>query len=128
MTMEHVNVRKVIMVGKIKLYNRWGFLECEHSLGKYYRSLFKLTFGLKLQRPCNDEHITIISPEDNIDLSQLHFFNDQPLNFELSHMLWTNGGALWLDVQSIEIEIFRKRLGLISNTDYGLHFCIGYKE
>lgn len=120
------SAKGLIMYGIIKLYNHWGFLECEHSIGRYYRSLFKLTFGIKLERPSNEEHITIVSPDDGLLLSNMHGFNGQKLEFELLPTLWHNESAVWLDVISTDIAIFRRRLGLLSSTDLGLHFCIGY--
>lgn len=115
------------MQGKIRLYNHWGFLECDHTIGKYYRSLFLRTFGIKLERPSNDEHITIISPQDNLLLSDLHAYNGLTLDFTTLSTVWTNGQAYWLDVVSDDIEKFRLNLGLSRHTYLGLHFCIGYK-
>lgn len=114
------------MQGKIKLYNHWGFLELDHQIGKYYRSLFKLSFGLKLQRPSNEEHITIVSPEDGILLSELHHLNGTTLSSAFNNVLYSNGNALWLDVISKDIEDFRKSIGLSPAMMKPCHFCIGY--
>lgn len=114
------------MVGRIKLYNHWGFLEVDHEIGRYYRSLFFLTYGVKLQRPSNKEHITIISPEDYILLSHLHAFNDSFLNFSINNLLWTNGSCFWLDVISEDIEDFRQILGLSRKKIIPFHLAVGY--
>lgn len=113
------------MLGKVILHNHWGFLSVEHELGRYYRRLFFNTYGLKLQRPSNEEHITIISPWDNLLLSNFHCFNGMLVKFEVVHPLYWNGNAIWLGVISEQLSDFRKSLGL-SDPEIDLHFCIGY--
>lgn len=116
--------------GRIKLYNRWGFLECDHELGRYYRKLYESHYhGCRvLQRPSNGEHITIFSPWDNIDLSGYHRFNGYELEFEVFTKPFTNGNAVWYPVYSMDIRIFRSRLGVPSTMGKPAHFCIGYRE
>lgn len=117
------------MKGTIKLYNHWGFLELDHQIGRYYRSLFKLTYGIKLQRPSNDEHITIVVPEDNCPLIDHQNLNGMTLSFLLSlKNLFTNGNAIWLDVESKEIENLRLSLALSPTMIRPCHFCIGYRK
>jgi hypothetical protein len=114
------------MFGNILLHNRWGFLQVDYNLGKYYRRLFFNHYLIKLQRPSNEEHITIVSPWDNIVVSDLHEQNGRQLKFEVdSSVIWWNGNAFWLDVISEQIDEFRKELGLCE-PGIGLHFCIGY--
>jgi len=113
------------MFGKILLYHRWGFLEVDYELGRYYRRLFLGTYKLKLERPSNEEHITIVSPWDEVDLSDRHHFNGVQLEFEVDNTLYWNGNAVWLNVISEQINEFRKSLGL-GKPGIDLHFCIGY--
>lgn len=114
--------------GSIKLYNRWGFLQCSHELGKYLRKLrYNLTNKCqKLQRPSNDEHITIISPHDNIDLIPYNDRNGDLIKFTVDLDPRTNGNAVWLPVYSIGIGKFRLSLGLDEFPGVPLHFCVGY--
>lgn len=114
------------MFGRVLLYNRWGFLSVPYELGRYYRRLFLGQYGLKLQRPSNEEHITIISPWDNVDLSDRHGWNDWILKFEVKNELFYNGNAVWLDVISEEILNFRNKEFDLGAPEIGLHFCIGY--
>lgn len=114
------------MLGRIKLHNRWGFLEVDHQVGKYYRSLFYLTYGVKLQRPSNKEHITIVSPDDNLFLGNLHHFNGNELFFCTQNIPYTNSSCIWIDVVSEDIVSFRKSIGLSPTKEIGLHLAIGY--
>lgn len=118
-------INELKMNGTIKLYNRWGFLEVDHQVGKYYRSLFYLAFGLKLQRPSNEEHITIVSPEDNINLANYQSLNGNVLSFDTLPFLFHNSRAIWIDVYSQDIKDFRDKLKL-EQQYIPLHFCIGY--
>lgn len=115
------------MFGIVNLYNHWGFINVNHELGKYYRSLFYLEYCLKLQRPSNGEHISIIFPEDGILLSDFHYLNGSRLEFELENILYWNGNALWVNVLSDDINKFRSYFNLKEPT-IPLHFCIGYLE
>jgi hypothetical protein len=119
----------MISKGKIRLHNRWGFLECDHELGKYYRKLYRNHYYgcRKLQRPSNAEHITIFSPWDEIDLSGYHRFNGKELEFEVFTKPFTNGNAVWYPVYSMDIRIFRMRLGAASTMGKPVHFCLGYQ-
>lgn len=116
-----------IIVGRISLFRRWGFLKIDHSVGQYYRSLFKLEFGLRLQRPSNDEHITVISPHDEVDLTEHSGYNNLEMKVLRSSGLYWNGNAVWFEVESSDIDKFRKRLGL-DKQFIAPHFCIGYFE
>jgi hypothetical protein len=111
-------------VGILKPYRQWSFLTVEHELGRLYRQLFLRTYGIKLERPSNSEHITVIAPQDNFDCSVL---TPIELKFSLLSSLWHNGNAVWLDVVSPDIIQFRRSLGL-TLPDVGLHFCIGYTD
>lgn len=115
------------MNGKVKMYYRWAFLELDHEIGKYYRSLFKKSFGIKLQRPSNDEHITIISEYDNLILENYKFLDDKVCLFELDNILYTNQNAFWLNVLSDDLVKLRNLVGL-GNPNFDLHFCIGYLD
>lgn len=113
------------MIGRLKVYNHWAFLEVEHDVGRYYRRLFLRQFGLKLERPSNEEHVTVISPEDTLDFEELRLYNGQELTFEVTTDLWWNGSAVWLPVVSNDILILRSRFGLREQF-MPQHFCIGY--
>lgn len=115
--------------GIVKLHSRWGFLHCDYNLGKYLRRLYYNYFYKcrKLERPSNNEHITIVSPWDDVSLINLHRWNNIKLNFSIHMKPNDNGNALWLPVVSEDIEEFRENvLGVQKNPGIPLHFCVGY--
>lgn len=113
----------MIVTGKTQLHNRWGFLMLPHDLGRMYRHLFLMTFGTKLQRPSNSEHITIISPWDETKITGLP---NREMTVKIIPKLWCNHNAFWLDAESEDIDKFRAELGL-GQPGIALHFCIGYR-
>lgn len=113
------------MIGKLKVGNNWTVLEVDHEIGRYYRKLFLGTFGVKLERPSNSEHISIISPFDYVDCQSLLFVYNQCLfAFELDTTIYTNGNAFWLNVLSERLDYLRRLVSGVYEQD--LHFCIGY--
>lgn len=115
------------MFGRIKTYNKWVFLELDHELGRFYRSLFKLEWGIKLQRPSNGEHATIISQYDFFDCSTLRSWDGIKFEFELDNDIYTNQNAFWINVFSPCLLDWRDSLGL-DKPERDLHFCFGYQK
>lgn len=110
------------MIANLVVRDERAYLAVGHDVGRYYRSLFLLTFGLKLQRPSQSEHITVISPDDE---AQMNFIVGENFSFDIELALYTNGSAIWLPVVSSDIDEMRARLGL-GEPYNSLHFCIGY--
>ena len=98
--------------------------EVEHSVGRFYRWIILKEFGIKLQRPSNNEHVTIIDAH----LTDKKFEN-RPISLRFLPSYYTNGNAIWLTVESKSIDYLRKYykdFGRIK--EFTPHFCIGYKE
>ena len=115
------------MIGTIKVGYNWTVAEIDHELGRYLRRLFLRTFGIKLQRPSNKEHITIISEYEKLyDKLPLEKYHKKQVNFKLVLQAYTNGNAFWCPVLSMEIGEIRESTGLCYEPEYGFHFCIGY--
>lgn len=113
------------MIGKLKVGRNWTVLEVDHEIGRYYRKLFLRTFGIKLERPSNSEHISIISPFDSTDYTNILLpYMGELIEFDLLPTLYTNGNAFWLNVLSGRLEHLRYIVSGIFEQD--LHFCIGY--
>ena len=103
----------------------WVRLDINDDLGKYLRRLFLKTFGIKLQRPSNDEHITIVCPYDSMYYTTIfNWYENKPIEFDIEFTVFTNGNAFWVNVFSETLANFRKIVPGIYNQD--LHFCIGY--
>ena len=116
-----------MVVGTLKLHNNWGFLVLPHDLGRMYRWLFLRDFGTKLQRPSNQEHVTLVSPWDKRPITDFQYLNGQEMKVEIKNeVIWTNGNAIWLDVVSEDIDSFRASIGL-GKPSIELHYCIGYR-
>lgn len=111
------------MQGILRVRPTWLTIELDHEIGRYYRNLFLLTYGFKLQRPSNGEHITVISEKDNIQVD--NEFEGIPIKFRLGTTLTTNGNAICLRVFSFEAVCIRCDYGLLYRD---LHFCIGYEK
>lgn len=96
-------------------------LRCDSDLGRYLRSLFRSTFGIKLQAPSRKSHILITFPGEKSDYKQAQ------LSFSLEWNVFTNGNAFWVNVQSTDFLSYRSTLGLgLPPRDF--HYCIGYKH
>lgn len=116
------------MFGYTEYKNGGIRLVCEDDLGKYYRSLFLLTFGIKLQSPMHGSHIMLTFREDGLIQNPIARYC---LEFELDRMLFTNGNAFWLNVSNNNsfygLKFFRQRMGL-GKAPIDFHYCIGYKR
>jgi len=115
------------MIGQINYSTNWSWLALELDLGRLYRRLFLRTFGIKLQRPSNGEHITLTSVYERQSISPWKLREYDFLSFTLGSVLWTNGNAFWLDVLSENIIEFRTSLGL-GEPLISIHFCFGYRN
>lgn len=118
----------ITSIGTIDFGKDWGVLKCSHELGRYLRYLYQQFSGIKLQRPSNGEHITIVSPHENFDLTNWKWLNDTPIRFFIDLSPQTNGNAIWYPVQSHRINEIRLTMGLSEYKKIPLHFCIGYKH
>lgn len=115
-------------LGVVNLYTNWGFVMLPHEIGRYYRFLFLKTFGLKLQRPSNGEHITIISPFDEINLKPFSWFTGRVISGKIiTQEIYWNGNAIWLNVESGDIDNLRQEIGL-GRPQIDLHYCLGYLD
>lgn len=109
------------MLGFIKQSEDQIVAKCDDVLGKYYRKLFLLTFGLKLQSPMRGSHICLSYPGE-----LPKYFPSGQINFEIDiSQIYTNGNAFWLNIASQEALKIREDVGL-KNLPRDLHFCIGY--
>jgi hypothetical protein len=113
------------VIGRIKTYNKWIFLNCDYEVGRYYRKLFFNEFLIKLQAPSNGSHITVISEYDDVIINNYKYIDDMVCSFEILPELYTNLNAIWLNVVSQDLNDIRALIGL-GKPDYPLHFCIGY--
>lgn len=109
---------------KIVMHHRWGFAYLDHEIGKFYRSLFLLTYGIKLQRPSNSEHITIYNPTDGDRASDIKI---NKLTFVIKNELELFNEAVVLRCESVELNAIRLAYGL-NVIEPELHFCIGYVD
>ena len=94
-------------------------LNVNHQIGQYLRNLFRLEFGIKLQRPSRSEHVMITFPGEKAT------YKEEILSFSLDSPVFTNGNAFWVDVISNDIKNYRSSLGLL-DPPRNIHFCIGY--
>lgn len=118
---------KNFWVGQLKVRNFFIVLEIQHEIGKYYRSLFLKTFGIKLQRPSNSEHITVVSDYDKTNISNYRYLDKTIIPFDTDPFLYWNGNAVWVNIHSKELDEIREIIGL-GKPIYDFHFCIGYFE
>lgn len=121
------------MNGILKVGYEWTVVEVDYELGRYLRSLFKLSnYNLiKLGQPSNKEHITVISPYDKISLLYRNLLKDYDntlIHFNIEFELYTNGNAYWVPVISKQLEDLRSRCGLSRHPAIELHFCVGYER
>ena len=115
-------------VGRVYVGRNWVILKCKHSLGQYIRKLYSMQYHgcRKLERPCKDEHITILSPHENIGTEKFKKFDYLNLSFKLDINPYHNGNAVWYPASSVGIECMRKACGLLPFREIPLHFCVGY--
>ena len=111
-----------VTTNQIKMFNRWGFAYLDHEIGRFYRKLFLLTYGIKLQRPSNSEHITIYNPADGNRASDIKI---DKLTFVIKNKLELFNEAVVLRCESVELNAIRLAYGL-DLIKPELHFCIGY--
>ena len=114
------------MEATIRYRGSWVIGDVDHDVGRYLRRLFLLTYGIKLERPSNSEHITIASSyeEKNTILWGVH--EGEVVTCIPDMTLWTNGTALWIPIKSDRMEEIREELGLLRVGEIPLHFCVGY--
>lgn len=105
----------------------WSWVTISHDIGRYYRQLFLQTFGLKLERPCKDEHVTVTSWYDRDKINPIFWgvHTDKTICMTVDPTVWTNGEAVWLPIKSKQLDKIREELWLDEST-IPFHFCIGY--
>lgn len=110
------------------LDNYWVWVDVDNSLSRYLRRLFLLGHGIKLQKPSNSDHITVVTSheKEKINTAKLGYMAGDTVSFSISLDLWTNGNAYWYPVISKDIDNFRTALGLDNPRPIPIHFCIGY--
>lgn len=117
------------MIGNIQYKdNWWVWLLIDEEFTRYLRRLFLLGNGIKLQRPSQDSHITVISSheKENLILDKWKINDGIELSFNIDFTLYTNSNAYWYPVISKDLDDFRSNLGLTNPRKFPLHLGIGY--
>lgn len=105
----------------------WLVLDCDHQLGKYYRTLYKLFHHncRQLSTPSWKEHITIIRNETPIsNPHKWEAYNNQIVPFLYSNIMHHNDEYCWLNIHSPQLLNIRNELGL-GTPEFPLHLTIG---
>lgn len=119
----HENYCIMNIEGWIDSGRNWAVVKVDRETGKYYRSLYKSFSGIKLQRPSHQEHVTFISPHDDLRIPVLK----GKVSIEIIHEPATNGNAVWYPVRCDYLLSVREYLQL-GELYIPLHFCIGYHK
>lgn len=117
--------------------NWWVVLDCDPSIGLYYRHLYKLHHNHchKLQRPFWDAHITVLRNEEPND-EYKHLwgkYEGEEIEFTYQPGVRDNYGPeryrsfYWLEVQCPRVAEIREELGL-AEPGCDLHLTIGSWE
>jgi hypothetical protein len=112
--------------GIVRYSTNYCWVEVDKELGRLYRKLFLRDYGIKLQAPSNGEHISVITEWDSVPRPICQIYEGKIVYFSLLNQLYTNGNAVWLDIESPELLELRDLWGL-GKPDRNLHMCIGYQ-
>lgn len=108
----------------------WLVLDCDESLGCYYRHLYWLAhFRVqKLLRPAWKEHVTVIRNEEPPHKGGWEKYTGKSVEFEYNPEPRTNGSYWWLEVCSRELQEIRVELGLSREPAIPLHLSFGHQQ
>jgi hypothetical protein len=107
----------------------WLVLDCDDSLGKYYRHLYWLAshrVGVMV-RPAWREHITVIRNEEPPDKTAWERYAGHRVLFWYNASPRTNGDYWWLDVECPCLNHIRLELGLSFQPEIPFHLSIGHQ-
>ena len=114
--------------GKYHYYNRWLMVDCCPELAAFYRTLVHYqSRSLTLQIPKHGSHITVIAGkyEPTHDERYWKKYDGQPVVFQYSHEIGTDGCYFWLPVYCQEFQKVRIELGLNPTIPIPWHLTIG---
>ena len=106
----------------------WLILDCDPSIGKYYRHLYWLGRHRveKMTRPAWREHVTVIRNEEPPLQNLWHKHAGQRVQFCYNPVPRTNGAYWWLSVECPELLVIREAIGLVKDPEIPLHLSFGH--
>ena len=107
----------------------WLVLDCDESLGAYYRHLYWLAHFRteRLVRPAWREHVTVIRNEEPVNRGVWERHTGKAIEFEYNPMPQTNGDYWWLEVVCVELFTIREELGLAREPEIPFHVSFGHE-
>ena len=105
----------------------WLVLDCDPSIGLYYRYWFLKCKYVKIQRAAWAEHISVIRNEEPIDeMKYLWGLDDgKEIEFEYEPICKEGMGFIWLTVDCPFLLDLREKFKLSRTPEYPLHLTIG---
>lgn len=110
--------------------NWWLVVDCDPSIGEYYRHLYHLARNrcVHLVRPAWKEHISVVRDEEPRDRDFWEIYTGHTVKFWYKPEPETDGSYYWLDVECPALSIIREELGLHPRPEYPFHITIGHTE
>lgn len=105
----------------------WLVVDCDVSIGKYYRHLYKLHTHRcrKLQSPAWKEHITVIRDEEPSYKEFWGKYAGEIVEFLCESNAEDDGLFAWLPVSCTRLHDIRTELGLPRQSIYPFHLTFG---
>ena len=108
----------------------WLVVDCEPSLGSYYRDLYSLHhYRCKsLSKPAWKDHITVIRNEEPLHRDLWEKYDGENLEFSYLQEPHTNGCYWWLQISCPRLLDIREELGLPRNPSIPFHLSFGHTK